>query len=298
MFLPETDAGESFDDITAKLPFVDPYVTQARAEVSAEMEKLKKSSLFASKTLLFNSMVRGSGKKMPNHDEMIQVMSQFNLLHSKRKRGQLASTTPPKRNKQTGKIIKMSEEERNLGWLCVFSSHETSHMPGFYGLRDMLLRYVHGVNNDMGMRKEGRGGSPSADAFTIRMECKYDEGGKSGEIKITVCGEERKRNKKKVAFSPANLRSYKEFKRESKDIGEDDVLFAKALPNFDDTLSAEDSERICSYLTAPYLRIPMLLDYFANGRIGNLLTNSCVQCYSIAYLPQAIMWLVSIQRLT
>ena len=79
VFLPETDAGESFDDITAKLPFVDPYVTQARAEVSAEMEKLKKSSLFASKTLLFNSMVRGSGKKMPNHDEMIQVMGQFNF---------------------------------------------------------------------------------------------------------------------------------------------------------------------------------------------------------------------------
>ena len=52
----------------------------------------------------------------------------------------------------------------------------TKHlMPGFYGL-DMLLRYIHGVNNDMGMRKEGRGGSPSADAFTIRMECKHDEG--------------------------------------------------------------------------------------------------------------------------
>ena len=121
MFLPETDAGESFDDITAKLPFVDPYVIQARAEVSAEMEKLKNSSLFASQTLLFNSMVRGSGKKMPKNDEMIQVMSQFNLLHSKRKRGQLASTTPPKRNKQTGKIIKISEEARNLGWLCVSS---------------------------------------------------------------------------------------------------------------------------------------------------------------------------------
>ena len=73
------------------------------------------------------------------------------------------------------------------------------------------------------------------------MGCKYDEREKSGEIKITVCGEKRLRNKKKVAFSPANLRSYKEFRRESKDIGEDDVLFAKALPNFDDTLSAEDS---------------------------------------------------------
>ena len=104
----------------------------------------------------------------------------------------------------------------------------------------------------------------------------------------------RKRNKKKVPFSPANLRSYKEFKRESKDIGEDDVLFAKAA-NFDDTLSAEDSERICSYLTAPYLRIPMLLITLQTVDWESL-TNSYVQCYSIAYLPQAIMWLVSIQN--
>ena len=49
-------------------------------------------------------------------------------------------------------------------------------MPGFYGLRDMLLRYIHGVNNDMGMRKEGRGGSPSADAFTIRMDANMMKG--------------------------------------------------------------------------------------------------------------------------
>ena len=119
------------------------------------MEKLKKSSLFASQTLLFNSMVRGSGKKMPNHDEMIQVMSQFNFLHSKTKTQSACQYNSSKRNKQE-KIIKISEEARNLGWLCVFSSHETSHMPGFYGLRDMLLRYIHGVNNDMGMRKEGR----------------------------------------------------------------------------------------------------------------------------------------------
>ena len=52
----------------------------------------------------------------------------------------------------------------------------------------------------MGTRKEGRRGSPSADAFTIRMGCKYDEEGKSGEIKITVCGEKRLRNKNKIPF--------------------------------------------------------------------------------------------------
>jgi hypothetical protein len=47
---------------------------------------------------------------------------------------------------------------------------------------------------------------------------------------------------------------------------EDDVLHLKTLPNFEDTMGARDSEVMLQYLTAPYLRIPLLLNFFSNEK--------------------------------
>lgn len=52
---------------------------------------------------------------------------------------------------------------------------------------------------------------------------------------------------------------------------EEDVLHLKKLPDFDGTLRASDSELLLSYLTAPYLRIPLLLRFFATPeRVSSL----------------------------
>jgi hypothetical protein len=45
---------------------------------------------------------------------------------------------------------------------------------------------------------------------------------------------------------------------------EDDVLFVQNLPDFGDRLRARDSELLLSYLTAPYLRIPLVVQFFAD----------------------------------
>ena len=45
---------------------------------------------------------------------------------------------------------------------------------------------------------------------------------------------------------------------------EDDVLHLKALPNFDESMGARDVELLLQYLTAPYLRIPLVLKFFSN----------------------------------
>ncbi|GET91119.1 hypothetical protein, conserved [Leishmania tarentolae] len=45
---------------------------------------------------------------------------------------------------------------------------------------------------------------------------------------------------------------------------EDDVLHAKVLPTFAGTMSVEESEVLLSCLTAPYVRIPLVLDFFAS----------------------------------
>eukprot|EP00656_Telonema_subtile_P010359 TRINITY_DN14981_c0_g1_i1.p1 TRINITY_DN14981_c0_g1~~TRINITY_DN14981_c0_g1_i1.p1 ORF type:complete len:494 (+),score=97.89 TRINITY_DN14981_c0_g1_i1:173-1654(+) len=52
---------------------------------------------------------------------------------------------------------------------------------------------------------------------------------------------------------------------------EDDILHIKNLPTFNDNLGQRDSELLLSYLTAPYIRIPLVLNFFATEeRIGCL----------------------------
>ena len=54
-------------------------------------------------------------------------------------------------------------------------------------------------------------------------------------------------------------------------LSEDDVLHVKSLPTFDGRLKAHDSELLLQYLTVPYLRIPLLLRFFADrSRIKSL----------------------------
>ena len=45
---------------------------------------------------------------------------------------------------------------------------------------------------------------------------------------------------------------------------EDDILHIRTLPDFDGTLGAKDCELMLQYLTAPYMRIPLLLNFFSN----------------------------------
>lgn len=60
---------------------------------------------------------------------------------------------------------------------------------------------------------------------------------------------------------------------------EDDVLHLenKELPTFGHVLTPADSERFIQFLTVPYIRIPLILDFFANGdptRLSALKTKS------------------------
>jgi hypothetical protein len=45
---------------------------------------------------------------------------------------------------------------------------------------------------------------------------------------------------------------------------EDDVLHCDALPTFNNTLSREESEQLMSYLTVAYVRVPLILGFFAS----------------------------------
>lgn len=53
---------------------------------------------------------------------------------------------------------------------------------------------------------------------------------------------------------------------------EEKVLQKQQLPSFGDALSQEESERVLTYLTAPYVALPLLLEFFTQDRVGTLLS--------------------------
>ena len=76
---------------------------------------------------------------------------------------------------------------------------------------------------------------------------------------------------------------------------ENDVLHLHSLPDFDGALGQRDSELFLSYLTVPYLRIPLLLDFFSSDyrmyALKGEMLRDCLECCLSEcgrFLPSAI----------
>lgn len=71
---------------------------------------------------------------------------------------------------------------------------------------------------------------------------------------------------------------------------EDDILHLKKLPSFGGRLSAQDSEVLLQYLTAPYIRIPLVLQFFADETRLDSLVCSELQYVVMAVLFEPSLW--------
>ena len=71
---------------------------------------------------------------------------------------------------------------------------------------------------------------------------------------------------------------------------EDDILHIRKLPNFDGTLGARDCELMLQFLTAPYLRIPLMLHFFTQEHRLKALLNRDLQEVLDAALFEPGLW--------
>ncbi|EEQ97586.1 hypothetical protein Pmar_PMAR028393 [Perkinsus marinus ATCC 50983] len=71
---------------------------------------------------------------------------------------------------------------------------------------------------------------------------------------------------------------------------EEDVLYLKHLPDFDGALSPSQIERILAILTAPYVRIPLLLAFFSDRDRCGALANPRLQMVLDAALYEPGRW--------
>lgn len=71
---------------------------------------------------------------------------------------------------------------------------------------------------------------------------------------------------------------------------EDDILHIRHLPDFDGQLRTKDSELLLSYLTAPYIRIPLVMEFFTDQIRINSLRNEELQHVMDAVLFEPGAW--------
>jgi hypothetical protein len=71
---------------------------------------------------------------------------------------------------------------------------------------------------------------------------------------------------------------------------EDDVLHVRHLPDFDGRLSARQSELLLQYLTVPYMRIPLVLQFFADQMRLTTLASEELQGALDACLFEPALW--------
>jgi hypothetical protein len=71
---------------------------------------------------------------------------------------------------------------------------------------------------------------------------------------------------------------------------EDDVLHVEKMPDFGGRVSAQDAELLASFLTAPYLRIPLVLNFFADEARVHALDSLDLQAIVTSSLFEPAEW--------
>jgi hypothetical protein len=110
--------------------------------------------------------------------------------------------------------------------------------------------------------------------FNRKLDCNQAElvGSTVEEVQVNVVVKQKglfSRFKRLIGINKKNLRADPSQANPSVLLGErvdteDDILHIRNLPDFDGALGARDCELMLQYLTAPYLRIPLLLNFFSS----------------------------------
>lgn len=95
---------------------------------------------------------------------------------------------------------------------------------------------------------------------------------------------EREEKEKNMTEEERELARLKPFMANLPVTTEENVLLAGKLETFDDTLSLEESEKLASFLTVPFLRIPLVLNFFAENRLGLLLKKDLKVCLNTLFI--------------
>jgi hypothetical protein len=147
------------------------------------------------------------------------------------------------------------------------------YYPEMKHLRNIVIMMKHFMSNQLIHQTEWLKQYPSAFSMNWNESSELNIYGFGG-YNVLLRGEQRYKSKAVAATytQPFDVAS------------EDDLLHIKTLPAFDDEVGQRDAELLYSYLTVPYMRIPLVLRFFSSEDRVSCLRSTKVQELLMAVL--------------
>ena len=276
---------EDFLDICSLLVLDRPSLVRARSNICAYVTKMKAST----SNVLFDHL--NYDFKMNKEDTNLMFVNTLREKASE-KVSVLKKKIPPnisqvKDGKQ--KMEQVTDIQLFIGWYTVVqgrSDHVAACMDSVWKARDYFSRFYYNL------RKLTLGTDDvfKIDAFNSikKFERKFDKKWTSCECDFKFGVNAYKSfTKTKYELPLSDPRNYVKHRQGSggggrggsggsggqkvaNAINEDDILHEEILKDFNGNLSQEEAEQLYSYLTTPYMRIPLVLDFFSRDRVGCL----------------------------
>jgi len=255
--------GMELAEMSEKLLLTQPHLAMARGEV---LDYFHSQSQVGSKAIFtFPTRMNTStywGKDSPTM-ELVKILC-FSLGYE----------LNPDDEKNETMDDQVSELEAKTFYLTHPKSPFLEHQPEFFIYRD-IIAYYHIMVAQTDHRRSIKIHRWNKEDATLKWRVKEVNRAKTMiDINIELCGEEAACLDSLPIYSAADAGSY------VTDVvapTEDDVLHSLVLPSFGDILSEEDAEQLLSYLTAPYIRLPLIISFFSTKDRIAVLLNRDVQ---------------------
>lgn len=155
-----------------------------------------------------------------------------------------------------------SDSERRARWLC----YSWQYLPEIAQFRDMILGMSVMMESDVKQESISKRLWFSCDARSRLVWA-----GTSGSACILQLSSFRmpdvfSQMRQRDLSYLTSVKRFNGFDLDLEALGEDGVHHGGTLSTFDATLSVEDSQRLISFLAVPYTRIPLVLNFIADGR--------------------------------
>ena len=255
-----------FAVVSETLAMSTPALAAARATVLDYFESQARTGAVVDEHVLFKfeeSMAMGEGERRL----LTQVCLQMGLAHD-------AATLPLYLSGEVPWFLDLYPE---LGYfrdlVFMFKAMQAPSTEGLPDLRAWLPTEAALSWTYAGKDKDKEGRRFEVTGFGTKLQCvSYtgDPGQSLGQSKKSFFGKlDLGRldvfgwGKKQVARAPPSSADPSYLARDLVE-NEEDVLYLQELPDFDGTLHPSDAELVLQYLTAPYVRIPLLLQLFTD----------------------------------
>ena len=281
----DSPAEESFFEICTCLVFDRPILLRARSDICTFMTAMqaKTQGMFThlnsasgqkfeiredDANLKFVKKIRQEANKHLDGTQMHRLYGVKELKESPPNAGDMKS-----KNQGRDPLCEFQEE---VGWYILPLSYAENPSNQSYLMKSILMARDYFTRYKFNLRKLTYSGAqsmvPLDNLIVSSYKVKFDDKLDKVEISFNLGSFGMKKWMKsqlKYDIPLSDPHNYV-IKAATSFVNEDDILHNQKLKDFNGNLSQEEAEQLYTYLTTPYLRIPLVLNFFSRERVGCL----------------------------